>query len=168
MREQTRNSADRSRGQRLQFCLSLYLQMLRNRRVSGEGRLGLNRPLVPPRLMPPHRRGDADTEALRRLIPCRSRVNRFNHSRAQVRRIRSGHGSLTKPNHPPRLRPSARLGNPDSDPTETALDGVVVRDPAFQEWLATERGRLREVLIGVLSRLLAHLTGTEAIVLANR
>ena len=48
------------------------------------------------------------------------------------------------------------------------LDGVVVRDPAFEEWLATERGRLREVLIGVLSRLLAHLTGTEAIVLANR
>src|SRR5215472_12987417 len=71
--------------------------------------------------MPPHRRGDADTEAFRRLIPCRSLVNRFNHSRAQVRRIRSGHGSLIKPNHPPRLRPSARLGNPDSDPTETAL-----------------------------------------------
>ena len=48
------------------------------------------------------------------------------------------------------------------------LDGVVVRDPAFEEWLATERGRLREVLIGVLGRLLAHLTGTEAIILANR
>jgi TolB-like protein/DNA-binding SARP family transcriptional activator len=48
------------------------------------------------------------------------------------------------------------------------LDGVVVRDPVFEEWLATERGRLREVLIGVLGRLLSHLTGTEAIILANR
>src|SRR6516225_3246731 len=98
-----------------------FFGVLLQRRAAPAARLGLNRPLVPPRLMPPHRRGDADTEAFRRLIPCRSLVNRFNHSRAQVRRIRSGHGSLTKPNHPPRLRPSALLGNPDSDPTETAL-----------------------------------------------
>ena len=48
------------------------------------------------------------------------------------------------------------------------MDGLVVRDPAFEEWLGTERGRLREVLISVIGRLLAHLTGTEAIILANR
>src|SRR6516164_10398239 len=103
-----------------------FFGVLLQRRAAPAARLGLNRPLVPPRLMPPHRRGDADTEPFRCLIPCRSLVNRFNHSRAQVRRIGSGHGSLTKPNHTQRLRPSALLGNPDSDPTETALDGLVV------------------------------------------
>jgi TolB-like protein/tetratricopeptide (TPR) repeat protein len=48
------------------------------------------------------------------------------------------------------------------------LDGVVVRDPAFQEWLAIERDRLHEVMIGVIRTLLQHLDGTDAIVLANR
>jgi len=48
------------------------------------------------------------------------------------------------------------------------LDGMVVRDPAFQEWLAMERERLHEVIIGVLSRLLQQLDGTDAIVMANR
>src|SRR5215468_3105721 len=80
-------------------------RVLLQRRAAPATRLGLDRPLVPPRLMPSHRRGDADTEAFRRLIPGRSLVNRFNHSRAQVRRIRSAHGSLTKPNHTPKTPP---------------------------------------------------------------
>jgi TolB-like protein/DNA-binding SARP family transcriptional activator/tetratricopeptide (TPR) repeat protein len=48
------------------------------------------------------------------------------------------------------------------------LDGVVIRDSAFQEWLTIERNRLHEVIIGVLQTLLQHLDGAEAIVSANR
>jgi len=48
------------------------------------------------------------------------------------------------------------------------LDGVVIRDSAFQEWLTIERNRLHEVIIGVFQKLLQHLDGAEAIVSANR
>ncbi|MFQ5984806.1 MAG: BTAD domain-containing putative transcriptional regulator [Alphaproteobacteria bacterium] len=36
------------------------------------------------------------------------------------------------------------------------LDGIGVRDPAFEEWLFYERERLRELARGALSKLLAH------------
>ena len=37
------------------------------------------------------------------------------------------------------------------------LDGISVHDPGFEDWLASERARLREVTIGVLGRLTAGL-----------
>jgi len=48
------------------------------------------------------------------------------------------------------------------------LDGLEIRDPAFEEWLAQERARLRDVAIAALTRLLGHLDGTESITLAQR
>src|SRR4029077_10230242 len=84
-------------------------------------RLGLDRPLMPPRLMPANRRTDADTEALRSLVSRGSLVHRFNHTHPQIRRIWLDHGASQKPNRPPRLYLSVALGNPDSIPTETAL-----------------------------------------------
>ena len=48
------------------------------------------------------------------------------------------------------------------------LDGLGVHDPSFEEWLAVERTRLREVTIGVLGRLTAGLAGTEAVAMAQR
>jgi hypothetical protein len=74
--------------------------------------------------MPPHRRGDADTEAFRGLPASRAFVNCLNNARAQIRRIGPGHGSLKQANHPPRLRPSEPLGNPDSITLETALNNA--------------------------------------------
>ena len=76
-------------------------------------------------LMPANRRADADTEALRGLLPRGSLVDRFNHTHSQIRRIGLGHGASPKPNCTPILRLSARLGNPDSIPTETALAGGI-------------------------------------------
>jgi len=48
------------------------------------------------------------------------------------------------------------------------LDGLAVRDPAFDDWLAFERSRLREVAIGALTRLMAHLNAAEAITTGQR
>jgi DNA-binding SARP family transcriptional activator/TolB-like protein len=48
------------------------------------------------------------------------------------------------------------------------LDGVIVRDPAFEDWLAIERARFRELIIDVLRRLLSHLAGAEAVISASR
>ena len=48
------------------------------------------------------------------------------------------------------------------------LDGVVVQDHAFDEWLSVERIRLREIAIEVLGRLLEHLKDIEVISTASR
>jgi adenylate cyclase len=48
------------------------------------------------------------------------------------------------------------------------LDGLGVRDPGFEDWLAAERARLREVAIGVLDRLTASLAGAEAVAVGQR
>jgi hypothetical protein len=69
------------------------LGMVFQRRAAAAVGLGGVSPLVPPRLMPPHRRADADTKALRRFVPCRALVNCLHHTFAQIRRIRSCHGS---------------------------------------------------------------------------
>jgi TolB-like protein/Tfp pilus assembly protein PilF len=46
--------------------------------------------------------------------------------------------------------------------------GVTLHDPGFEEWLAGERARLREVAIGALGRLTAEIKGPEAIALGKR
>jgi TolB-like protein/DNA-binding SARP family transcriptional activator/Flp pilus assembly protein TadD len=48
------------------------------------------------------------------------------------------------------------------------LDGVIVHDPAFEDWLGIERARFREMIMGVLRGLLPHLAGAEAILFANQ
>ena len=48
------------------------------------------------------------------------------------------------------------------------LDGLGVRDPSFEDWLAAERTRLREVTIGVLGRLTASLAEAEAVAMGQR
>lgn len=48
------------------------------------------------------------------------------------------------------------------------MDGIVVHDPAFDEWLSIERSRLREIAVATLERLLGHLSGAEAIMTAKR
>jgi len=48
------------------------------------------------------------------------------------------------------------------------LDGVVVRDPAFGDWLTAQRGRMREMVIAALGRLIPHRSGAQAIILASR
>jgi DNA-binding SARP family transcriptional activator len=48
------------------------------------------------------------------------------------------------------------------------LDGIAVRDPAFEDWLSLERSRLRELAMTVLDRLRGHLSGFEAIAAAKR
>ena len=40
-------------------------------------------------------------------------------------------------------------------------EGLAVSEPAFEEWLVTERVRLRELAVEVLARLLAHHTKTQ-------
>jgi DNA-binding SARP family transcriptional activator len=60
------------------------------------------------------------------------------------------------------LRLAAKLYDGD------LLDRVIVRDPAFEEWLAIDRARFREVIIGVLGKLLPHLTGSEALASATQ
>src|SRR3981189_1261680 len=68
-------------------------------------------------------------------------------------------GGSSAPEH---LRQAAQLyeGN--------LLDGLAIRDPAFEEWLSGEQGRLREVAIAVLDRLAALSTGAEAVAIAKR
>jgi TolB-like protein/Flp pilus assembly protein TadD len=60
------------------------------------------------------------------------------------------------------LRQAAKLYEGD------LLDGLAVRDPAFDDWLTFERSRLREAAIGALTRLMAYLTATEAITTGQR
>jgi TolB-like protein/DNA-binding SARP family transcriptional activator len=48
------------------------------------------------------------------------------------------------------------------------LDGLAVRDAAFDDWLAFERSRLRELAIGALMRLTAEASGGEAIAAGRR
>src|SRR5215467_10542090 len=60
------------------------------------------------------------------------------------------------------LRRAAKLYDGD------LLDGLAVRDPTFDNWLSFERSRLREVAIGALMRLMAHLNATEAITTGQR
>ena len=48
------------------------------------------------------------------------------------------------------------------------LDGLAIRDPAFEEWLSAERSRLREIAIAVLDRLAALSTDAEAVTVAKR
>ncbi len=43
------------------------------------------------------------------------------------------------------------------------LEGLAVRDPAFDEWLSVERGRLHETAINALGKLLCHLENAEAV-----
>jgi len=60
------------------------------------------------------------------------------------------------------LREATRLYEGD------LLDGIAVRDSAFEEWLAAERSRLRETAIDCLTRLLEQQTGPEAIATGQR
>jgi len=60
------------------------------------------------------------------------------------------------------LRQAAKLYEGD------LLDEMALRDPAFDEWLSVERARLREALMGALSRLISQLTGAEAIAVGKR
>jgi TolB-like protein/Tfp pilus assembly protein PilF len=60
------------------------------------------------------------------------------------------------------LRQAAKLYEGDF------LDGFVIRDPAFEEWLSTEQNRLREAAITVLDRLAALASGAEAVTVARR
>jgi TolB-like protein len=60
------------------------------------------------------------------------------------------------------LRGAARLYEGD------LLDGLAVRDPGFEDWVAAERARLREAAIGALGRLVTELKGPEAIALGKR
>jgi len=60
------------------------------------------------------------------------------------------------------LRQAAKLYEGD------LLDGLALRDPAFDEWLSVERARLREAAIGALGRLTAQLKGPEALAMGKR
>jgi TolB-like protein/two-component SAPR family response regulator len=60
------------------------------------------------------------------------------------------------------LRQAAQLYQGD------LLDGLAVHDPAFEEWLRLERGRLREVAVEAMMRLMIRLSGTEAIAMGQR
>ena len=48
------------------------------------------------------------------------------------------------------------------------VDGLVIRDPAFEEWLSFERTRLRDMAFAVLDKLSAQLAGAERIAAAKR
>lgn len=48
------------------------------------------------------------------------------------------------------------------------LDGLNLKEPSFDEWLARERARLRELAASALSRLLAHQSEVGAIESAIR
>jgi TolB-like protein/DNA-binding SARP family transcriptional activator len=60
------------------------------------------------------------------------------------------------------LRAAARLYRGD------LLDGLTITDQAFEEWLASERARLRELVITATLRGLADLAGDEAVAFAQR
>ena len=48
------------------------------------------------------------------------------------------------------------------------LDGLAIRDPAFEEWLSGERSRLHEIAITVLDRLTGLSTGAGAVAIGKR
>jgi TolB-like protein len=60
------------------------------------------------------------------------------------------------------LRKAARLYGGD------LLDGIGVRDPVFEEWLLTERQRVRNLALTALRRLLAAERGQRAVAVAQR
>lgn len=60
------------------------------------------------------------------------------------------------------LRQAARLYEGD------LLDGLAIRDPAFEEWLFAEQGKLRETALTVLERLSTLTSGAEAMAFARR
>jgi TolB-like protein/class 3 adenylate cyclase/Flp pilus assembly protein TadD len=60
------------------------------------------------------------------------------------------------------LRSAVRLYRGD------LLDGLAIADQAFEEWLAGERTRLRELVIAAILRGLPDLAGDEAVALAQR
>lgn len=66
------------------------------RRAAPPEGLGFVSSLSAPCLMPPDRRADTNSVAFRCLTPARSLVNRFNNTFAQIRRVRSCHGSLKR------------------------------------------------------------------------
>ena len=47
------------------------------------------------------------------------------------------------------------------------MDGTAGRDPAYEEWLSTERGRLREIAVSTLARLSRQQSGVEAVATAT-
>src|SRR3954449_2554593 len=108
------------------------------RRTASPAEFGLKSPRLPPRLMPPHSLANANAKAFRRFKSCRSLVDCLYHAFGQIRRIGSGHGTLTKPNRCWRLLPSASLGNPDSARPEPALYGSRGAPPTATE--GTHRG----------------------------
>jgi hypothetical protein len=58
---------------------------------------------------------------LRRLAPRRSPFNRVDHTLPQIPRTSLGHGASPASRITPRLCRFATHGNPDSNPTGTAL-----------------------------------------------
>src|SRR5262249_56053373 len=48
------------------------------------------------------------------------------------------------------------------------LDGLAIRDPAFEEWVAPERERLRDLAIATLERLWPQETGEQRIAVTKR
>jgi hypothetical protein len=99
------------------------LGVILQRRPAPATGLGLNRPRLPPRLMPSHRRADADAKAFCCLRSGRSLVHRLSHALAS-KSDEYGLAIWAPPrrHHAPRLLPSARFGNPDLASTETALN----------------------------------------------
>lgn len=63
---------------------------------------------------------------------------------------------------PDALRRAARLYEGD------LLDGLAIRDAAFEEWLSGEQGKLRESAVAVLERLSTLTSGAEAMTVARQ
>lgn len=70
--------------------------------------------------------------------------------------------TLAGSSDPNDLRRAAELYDGD------LLDGIGVKDPVFEEWLASERRRYRDVAISVLRKLLDHEKGATASAVAQR
>ena len=60
-----------------------FLGVILQRRAAPAAGLGLDAPLMPPQLMPANRRADADTEALRGLLPRGSLVDTASTTRTR-------------------------------------------------------------------------------------
>lgn len=70
--------------------------------------------------------------------------------------------SLSKENDAPALRHAANLYQ-----GELLADGEV-SDPMFEEWLASERSRFRDLMVSILDRLLTLEPGVDRVALAKR